>query len=190
MLNPYEFEGIQYRVANNWYSNVNLDEYKNKPINYLEIGCFYGANVLSVAHSYGLHEDSKLYCIDPWTDYDDYNEYITQQPHIYNTFLKNIEPIKDKVIIKRGFSHIETPKLEDNFFDIIYVDANHEPDYVFEDAVLSFRKLKKNGVMIFDDYAFGGQDYTQIGIDSFLNIYKKRIEYIGELDTQYFIKKI
>lgn len=195
MLNNYDgvpFEGVQYRLANHWYSNINLDEYKDKPINYLEIGCFYGANVLSVANSYGLHQDSKIYCIDPWIDYDEYEEYITEQPKIYETFIKNINNagISDKVIIKRGFSHVETPKLIDNFFDIIYVDANHEPDYALEDAVLSFRKLKKGGIMIFDDYGYGGPDYTKVGIDGFLNIYKKRIEYVGQLDCQYFIKKI
>ena len=35
MLN--NFNGIQYRLTDNWFSNVNLDEYKNKAINYLEI---------------------------------------------------------------------------------------------------------------------------------------------------------
>jgi hypothetical protein len=35
--------------------------------------------------------------------------------------------------------------------DIIYIDGNHGPEYVLEDADLSFRKLK-NGIMIFDDY--------------------------------------
>ena len=35
------------------------------------------------------------------------------------------------------------PKFKDEFFDIIYIDGNHEPEYVLEDAVLSFRKLKK-----------------------------------------------
>ena len=36
-----------------------------KPIKYLEIGAFYGANVAT----YGLH-----HCVDPW-DYTDYPEY-------------------------------------------------------------------------------------------------------------------
>jgi hypothetical protein len=41
------------------------------------------------------------------------------------------------------FQSNEIPKFEDNFFDIIYIDGkNHEPEYVLEDAVLSFRKLK------------------------------------------------
>jgi hypothetical protein len=56
--------------------------------------------------------------------------------------------------------------------------------------VLSFRKLKKNGIMIFDDYGWGGPDLTKTGIDGFLSGYHKRIQFLGERDSQVFIKKI
>jgi hypothetical protein len=185
------FEGIYYRLANNWFQNLNIDDYKNIPIKYLEIGTFYGANLISVAKSYGLHNDSKLYCIDPWEDYEDYPEYKTEQPTIYNTFLKNIENsgYKNKIIVNRGYSNREVLKFEDDFFDIIYIDGNHEPEYVLEDAVLCFRKLKKNGIMIFDDYDWGGPDLTQRGIDAFLHGFCKRITVLGLYNGQVFIKK-
>ena len=185
------FTGTHYRLANNWFSVINVEAYINKPINYLEIGTFYGANLLSVANSYGLHNDSKLYCIDPWEDYDNYSEYKGLQPTIYNTFITNVENsgFKDKIFINRGFSNQEIPKFEDNFFDIIYIDGNHEPEYVLEDAVLSFRKLKTGGVMIFDDYGWGGPDLTMRGIDGFIQGYHKRIEVLGIQKTQVFIVK-
>jgi hypothetical protein len=75
------------------------------------------------------------------------------------------------------------------FFDIIYIDGNHEPEYVLEDAVLSFRKLKKNGIMIIDDYGWGGPDLTKKGIDGFLAGYHKRITILGETQTQVFVRK-
>jgi predicted O-methyltransferase YrrM len=185
------FYGIQYRLADNWFSNVNPNDYKERPINYLEIGTFYGANVLSVANTYGLHNDSKMYCIDPWEDYDDYPEYKHQQQNVYNTFMNNVEQSgqKHKLIINRGYSNTVIPTLQDNFFDIIYIDGNHEPEYVLEDAVLSFRKLKNGGIMIFDDYGWGGPDLTQKGVDGFLSGYHKRITYLGEKGTQVFIRK-
>ena len=62
----HNFDGVQYRLANNWFNILNVNDYKNKEINYLEIGAFYGANLISVAKTYGLHENSKLYCVDPW----------------------------------------------------------------------------------------------------------------------------
>jgi predicted O-methyltransferase YrrM len=186
------FSGVQYRLANNWFDYIDLNNYKNKQINYLEIGAFYGANIISVAHTYGSHKDSKLYCIDPWEDYDEYPEYKNEQSNIYKTFNDNIEKsgVKDKIKINRGYSNLEIPKFQDNVFDIIYIDGNHEPEYVLEDAVLSFRKLKKDGIMIFDDYGWGGPDLTQRGIDGFLSGYHKKILYLGEKASQVFIKKL
>jgi predicted O-methyltransferase YrrM len=186
------FKGTQYRLANNWYNVINLNYCKNKPINYLEIGAFYGANIISVAMTYGLHKDSKLYCIDPWEDYNDYSEYKNEQPQIYEGFIENIKNsgFQDKIIINRGYSNKELCKFDDDFFDIIYIDGNHEAAYVLEDAVISFRKLKKNGIMIFDDYGWGGPEYVKKGIDAFLSAYSKRIEYLNNIDTQIFIKKI
>lgn len=185
------FSGISYRLANNWYPIIDVDNYKNRPINYLEIDTFYGANLLSVADSYGSHKDSKLYCIDPWEDYSDYPEYKNEQSDIYASFIRNIENsnVKDKIFVNRGFSNDIVPNFKDDFFDIIYIDGNHEPEYTLEDAVLSFRKLKKNGIMIFDDYGWGGPLLTQRGIDGFLSGYHKRITVLGERNTQVFIVK-
>ena len=186
------FKGIQYCLADNWFPIIDLNNYKNKPIKYLEIGTLHGANILSVANSYGLHKDSELYCIDPWEDYSDYPEYKYQQQSIYETFLENISNsgIQKPINIIRGYSNSEVPKLKDDFFDIIYIDGNHEPHYVLEDAVLSFRKLQQNGIMIFDDYGWGGPDMTQRGIDGFLHGYHKKIKILGKNGTQVFIQKI
>ena len=59
-----------------------------------------------------------------------------------------------------------------------------------EDAVLSFRKLKLDGYMIFDDYGWGGKDVTQKGIDGFLMGYHNRIKVLGQRNNQVFIQKI
>jgi predicted O-methyltransferase YrrM len=186
------FIGDSYRLANNWYSTIPVEEYKNKSIKYLEIGTFYGANLISVANSYCSHKDSKLYCIDPWKDYDEYPEYKGKQESIYKTFIDNIEKSGNstKININRGYSNQEILKFDDNFFDIIYIDGNHEPEYVLEDAVLSFRKLKAGGIIIFDDYGWGGPELTKKGIDGFLDGYHKRIKYLGEVSTQVFIRKL
>ena len=184
------FEGVTYRTANNWHGFIFED--KSTPIHYLEIGTFYGANLLSVAKSYGSHPDSKLHCIDTWADYEEYPEYKSEQDAIYNTFLQNVEKSghKDKVVIHRGFSNNIVPTLDDNYFDIIYIDGNHEPEYVLEDAVLSFRKLKVGGYIVFDDYGWGGPDLTQRGIDGFLNGYHKRIQFLGARESQVFVRKL
>jgi hypothetical protein len=120
----------QYRLAHAWCSVLNVHDYSKKPINYLEIGTFHGANVLSVGMTFGSHPESRLYCVDPWADYEDYPEYKSQQPHNYATFIGNVENSgqKNKIVVNRGYSHSEVPAFYDNFFDIIYIDGNHEPD--------------------------------------------------------------
>lgn len=183
------FKGVAYRLANNWFPYVTPDS--TKPIKYVEVGAFYGANMVSVAETYGLHPESTLIAIDPWTDYADYPEYKGKQMTIYNAFIDNMEAcgLNDRVTVKRGYSHEILPTLEDNSFDIIYIDGNHEPEYVLEDAVLAFRKLKVGGRLIFDDYGWGGPDLTKRGIDGFVNGYYKRIIVLGERESQVFIQK-
>jgi predicted O-methyltransferase YrrM len=185
------FKGVTYRLAETNWTRV-IPDTRTKPINYLEIGTFYGANLLSFERTYGAHPESKLYCIDPWEDYEEYPEYKNEQPKIYESCMENIENSgkKDKIIIKRGYSNNEIPKLPDDFFDFIYIDGNHEPEYVMEDAVLSFRKLKKGGIMIFDDYGWGGPDLTQRGIDGFVNGYHKKLKVLALFDCQVFIQKL
>jgi SAM-dependent methyltransferase len=186
------FTGTAFRLCDNWYSFIDLSNCKNKPINYLEIGANYGANLLSVAKTYGQHENSKLFCIDPWEDYNEYNEYKEKQKSIYEQFAENVyySGHKDKIFIMKGYSHKEIFRFDDNYFDIIYIDGNHEPEFVLEDAILSFRRLKKEGIMIFDDYGWGGEDCTKKGIDTFTNVFKNKIEILGIKNSQMFIKKI
>jgi hypothetical protein len=190
-LQSVDKQKTHYRLAENWLSILPSNEY-NRPIHYLEIGTRHGDNLLCVANFYGLHNDSQLHCIDPWEDYDEYPEYKGNQQSSYDIFNNNInESIhKDKIYIHRGFSDKIVPTFDDLFFDIIYIDGNHEPEYVLEDAVLSFRKLKKGGIMIFDDYGWGGPDLTQRGIDGFLSGYHKRINVLTIKESQVFVKKL
>ena len=149
-------------------------------IQYLEIGSNQGRNVASVAQNYGTHPESRLYCVDTWED-------SVQSP--------NVIPIQ-------GCSNLEVPKFQDSFFDMIYINGNHEPECVLEDAVLSFRKLKKGGYMIFGHYNFEssshgnrGSNETTRGIEAFMSAYIKRIRVVTtQWDpsglAQVFIQKI
>jgi hypothetical protein len=50
------------------------------------------------------------------------------------------------------------------YFDFIYVDGSHQAPDVLADAFLSFRLLRENGVIAFDDYLW--QEALPDGIDS------------------------
>jgi hypothetical protein len=184
--NMYKFNGVVYRLCNMWFNIIPIVD---KPIKYLEIGTFYGANAISVSHSYASHKDSEIHCCDPWIDYDEYEEYKTIQPSIYSAFMKNIENTKSnksKFKVHRDYSYNVLPIFENDTFDLIYIDGNHTSQYVLEDAVLSFRKLKTGGYMIFDDYSWSD---INIGIHSFIDSYKDSIHVLACTNCQLYVKK-
>lgn len=183
------FEGIIYRTESNWGNYIRLFE---TPIRYLEIGTFFGANLFSVGESYAKHPESELHCIEPWCDYSEYPGYKGKIETVYETFLRNVENSgqKEKITIHRGYSNEKIPTFEDESFNIIYIDGNYEPEFVLEDAVLAFRKVKKGGYLIFGHYGWGGPDLIKRGVDAFLQAYHKRIEILGTQQTQVFVKRI
>ena len=188
-----ELVGTQFKLCDNWFYFLPPESYSNRPVNYLEIGAYYGHNLISVATTYCQHPESKMYAIDPWLNYDDYPEYKgVDMPNIFEGFKKNVETHipPEKLNVYQNFSHKVLPYLEDEFFDLIFIDGNHEPDYVLEDGVLSFRKLKKGGVLILDDYDFQGHDYTKRGIDCFMSAYRDKFKYIGFYQGQMMIQKL
>ena len=193
MYMGFKYRGIRYRCADNWFSVIPVD--RTKPIQYLEIGAFHGLNTSSVGVSYAAHPDSRMHVIDPWEQYSEYPEYDNEKLNeAFENFKYNISinNLSNKTIVHRGYSNEILLTLPDNSFDMIYIDGNHEPEYVLEDAVLAFRKLKVDGYMIFDDYGWAGPDLTQRGIDAFISSYYKRIKHLNNgnhIQTQMFIQK-
>lgn len=186
-LLPPTFEGTVYTVSNNWLPVVPRQE---GPCTILEIGAYHGANVCSLMHTYATHKDSRIHCVDPWHDYAGYSEYQDVQVTNYATFLRNITKLSpvdlNKLYLHRGLSEDIVPTFADEMFDIIYIDGNHETKYILEDAVLSFKKLKPGGWMIFDDMHF---DAVRASVDAFFPIYKPFLANVGMRDLQCFMQK-
>ena len=164
---------------------------ENKPIQYLEIGVHTGSNIVDIAKSYCKHPDSRIYCVDPWIDYEEYPEYKGQQDVLLSIFNSAIQPYKDKCVIHRGFSDNIVPTFQDDFFDMIFVDGNHETDYVYRDGCMSFQKCKSGGYIIFDDYSLSWPQ-TIKGIDKFLVDYSDKIRIIAKTNAvaQVIIQKV
>lgn len=77
-------------------------------------------------------------------------------------------------------------------FDYIYVDGLHEGTHVLMDAIQSFKILKIDGIMIFDDFMQYDKNLlykTYEGIYYFLKLFKKQIK-ILYFQNILIIKKI
>ena len=69
------------------------------------------------------------------------------------------ENIKNVHIL--DFNSLEaSSKYEDNFFDYIYIDAEHTYQAVTKDLEVWYPKLKKNGTLFGDDYYWREEDET------------------------------
>lgn len=116
-------------------------------------------------------DGQKLYLVDCWSHQDDYDDIANkpdeEQYGNYQETLRNIEPYKERTEIVKKFSNEAANSFPDNFFDFIYIDANHSYESVKEDLELWYPKLKTGGL-------FCGHDFMDGEI-----IHTKTNEYLG-----------
>jgi predicted O-methyltransferase YrrM len=129
--------------------DVVMAPYKGKPgLQYVEVGTFEGASVLWMLENVLTDPSCRAKVIDPfyWGNYEE-------------KYRANIEKsgFKEKVTTIVGWSQIELRRIPVESCDIIYIDGGHTPEDVLEDAVLSWRLVKKGGLLVVDDYQWHGE---------------------------------
>lgn len=106
----------------------------------------------------------KLYAIDPWLKYDDYREYIDQadMDRVYNIMLKKMHNyIKDgQYVVLRKKSMDALADIPDESLDFVYIDANHEGEYPYQDITEWAKKVRKGGIV-------AGHDFVRIRVLNF-----------------------
>ena len=151
------------------------------PMTCVEIGAFEGKGSQLLARVLCGHKDSKLYCIDPLED-----EYVKgdarmtfwdaackgQRARYYN----NVKDIPS-IVTLQGTSDDMLPIIKDNTLDFAYIDGDHSPEQVYKDATTVLGKMKKGGIILFDDYKWvvNGMK-TADGIDRFLGEHPHKYE--------------
>lgn len=141
-----------------------------------EIGSFEGEGSIIINNYLCNNFESKLYCIDPFDD-----EYVKGNKNMsfwnsacngqLNRFRNNTKNFP-KIIECKEISDTMIPKLEDNTINFAYIDGDHSPEQVYKDAINIFKKMKKDGIILFDDYLWEINGIkTRIGIDKFLDEY-------------------
>lgn len=56
------------------------------------------------------------------------------------------------VFLHRGDSSTTLAELPDEYFDFIYIDGDHELEGVRRDARVAVKKVKQDGILVFNDY--------------------------------------
>jgi predicted O-methyltransferase YrrM len=173
--------------TNNWFeitAKKNFEKYAPKEGHFLEIGCYEGQA------SCWLMENTKanLVVIDTFSGGQD----LPEEVNLLERFETNTHLYKDRIEIIEGKSQEMLKSMIDTF-DFIYIDGSHLASDTLEDAVLSFRLLKKGGIMIFDDYTWGRHlppaEIPAVGIDAFVYVYANQLEVL-ERNSQLILRKL
>lgn len=77
-------------------------------------------------------------------------------------------------------------------YDFIYIDGSHTAPDVLTDACMAWPLLKREGLMVFDDYAWGSPrdilHRPKLAIDSFVNIFAEQLDIVHS-GYQFIIRK-
>ncbi len=151
----------------------------------LEIGTYEGRSATWIAQNLLNNPDSHLICIDP-----------NQSDNIFSRWKRNLEVTgrATQVSLVPDLSQVVLPQLDQNAFDFIYIDGDHHGSAVIVDACNSWRLLKTDGILIFDDYEWTAPGYAPHelpgpAIDYFLSLYHQEL-IILEMDYQVIVRKI
>jgi FkbM family methyltransferase len=121
-----------------------------------------------------------LYLIDAWRHLEDYIDMNGQEDKYHYDCLietcKNIKPWQDRAHIIRMDSVKSSDMFPDEYFDFIYIDADHSYEGVVKDLNAWWPKIKKGGL-------FCGDDYIPHDGDIWLTVGDKK-EYAGKFGVR------
>lgn len=191
----YLFDLKYTNFSNKWfYQNISYINFffkdKKENINkILEIGSYEGQSALFFLKYF---INSRITCVDIWQNQNQNYKNIDFN-NVEKNFDKNLEKYQERIIKFRGSSNDFFEKNEVKDFDLIFVDGSHYMDDVYQDAINSFKNLKLNGYVLFDDYLFKYKlkknSHPLFAINKFLIEYKKKIKIIA-IYRQVLVKKI
>lgn len=196
----------EYEFTQNWfeYGQMIWPEIKKfipqrEFRHFLEIGSFEGRSAVWAAENI-MRAGDRITCIDTWEGGEEHLSIDMQE--VERRFDRNVNKMCNKkhVILNKikSESHVALAKLmrhmeEDDLCDFIYIDGSHQAPDVLTDAVMAWKMLRNDGVMIFDDYLWGNPanpiHRPKMAIDAFMNLFGAQIG-VMHISYQMVIKKV
>ena len=134
---------------NLFFLNKKLKKIKNIR-NILEIGSYEGRSCIYFGKKF---IDAKITCVDTWSGSDEHLNIKFQE--IENNFDKNIlNHLGNDRVEKQKISSDVFFKKNNKFYDLIYIDGDHQTDQVNKDINNAWSILNDGGYLILDDYTW------------------------------------
>lgn len=158
---------------------------------FLELGSFEGRSTVWIVENM-VQDGGFIDCVDTWAGGEEHE--VLDMREVEKNFDRNIRLLidkydsvgkhannrrvykyKDKSTVMLG----EKLQKQDTFYDFIYIDASHTAPDVLTDACLAWPLLKKDGIMVFDDYLWGDPKNIlhrpKLAVDTFTNIFAEQL---------------
>ena len=158
-------------------ANILLDQIEiYKPKNFIEVGVFQGVTSRNVCEKlYEINKENFLFHgIDIFEDTNinidnkemtiKHNKISNPFKHlVFNIILKKnlfsidsiysfLKKFKNNVLLYKGFSETQLPKIDMSKIDMVFLDGGHSYETVRSDLSLILKGIKKNKIIICDDY--------------------------------------
>lgn len=174
----------------------------------LEVGSWEGQSACWLLRNVCCSPGSRLFCVDTWAGVQQYGAAaqdwgLTEEQHqgfaVLQRFRNNVAAVHgtERVVVLQqsswaALSLLMATHLE--AFDVIYIDGSHHPQDVLTDAVMAWKLLKTEGILILDDYEWDqivsipAAQTPRKAIDAFLDIFAEEL-HVMRLDYQCIVQK-
>ena len=185
-------------------ANILLDQIEiYKPKNFIEVGVFQGVTSRNVCEKlYEINKEKFLFHgIDIFEDTNinidnkemtiKHNKISNPFKHlIFNIILKKnlfsidsiysfLKKFKNNVELYKGFSETELPKIDMSKIDMVFLDGGHSYETVRSDLSLILKGIKKNKIIICDDY-----DQVDYGVKKAVDELLNKVTEIKQLNKR------
>lgn len=116
----------------------------------VELGVYRGRFTATIARR---APNLELIGVDAWTVYPGYKDYVVSdlENEAYLDAVRRTE-IFPKVKLIKGWSMDVVKQFDDESLDFVFIDANHDYEYVVEDIAAWSKKVRKGGLVMGHDY--------------------------------------
>lgn len=130
-----------------------------KPKSILEIGTHLGSSTISIALATKNYSTNAMIDTVDIHDVNDPKKEFWKKFGSKNSAKNNLKTIKlDHIVTFHISNSISFLKSSIKKYDFIFLDGSHSADYVYQEIMLSLKKLNNDGVILLHDYFHEGKE--------------------------------